>query len=90
MEEIARYISPELMILIPVLYLIGCGLKKAEFVLDKYIPSAIGLIGVILACLYVFAKNGLTLEGLFVSICQGILCAGASVYFNQMFKQLKK
>lgn len=90
MEEIANYINPELMVLIPVLYLIGYGLKKAEFILDKYIPSVVGLLGIILACLYVFAKRGLTPEGLFISICQGILCAGASVYFNQIFKQMKK
>lgn len=90
MKEILDYINPELVILIPVLFLIGCGLKKAAFVSDKYIPIILGMDGVALACIYVFAVDGIALYSVFTSICQGILCAGASVYFNQIYKQLKK
>ena len=88
--EIIEYITPELLVLIPVLYLLGVGFKKAEIMPDKMIPLMIGMIGISLAMLYVIASCGFALEGLFTGIVQGILCAGASVYANQMFKQLGK
>lgn len=88
------FIKPELIILIPVLYLIGCGIKKSE-IKDKYIPVLLGLIGVIFAGLYVFATcsvNGAKdiAMAIFTALTQGILTAGASVYFNQIYKQLNK
>lgn len=88
--EFIEYIAPELLVLIPVLYLLGTALKKSELVADKIIPIVIGSIGIVLALLYVIATCGFALEGLFTGIVQGILCAGASVYANQMVKQLGK
>ena len=86
-----EYIQPELMILIPVLYLIGMGLKKSNVISDKYIPIILGVIGVLLSALYFgveeIACNG---ESIFTAITQGILCAGASTYANQIYKQVKK
>jgi hypothetical protein len=83
-----EYIQAELMILIPVLYLIGAGLKKANTVLDKYIPIILGVIGVGLSMLYFgIACNG---NSIFTAITQGILCAGASTYANQIYKQMRK
>lgn len=78
-----EYIQPELVILIPVLYLIGMGLKKAKVIPDKYIPIILGVVGVLLS----IAFNG---ESIFTAITQGILCAGASTYANQIYKQIKK
>ena len=88
------FIKPELIILIPVLYLIGCGIKKSE-IKDKYITVLLGLIGVIFAGLYVFATcsvNGAKdiAMAIFTALTQGILTAGARVYFNQIYKQLNK
>jgi hypothetical protein len=86
-----EYIQAELMILIPVLYLIGAGLKKANTVLDKYIPIILGVIGVGLSMLY-FGLENIACNGnsIFTAITQGILCAGASTYANQIYKQMRK
>lgn len=87
----AEYIRTELMILIPVLYLIGAGLKKAKFIPDRFIPIVLGVVGVLLSMLY-FTLGGANwnTENLFTAITQGILCAGASTYTNQIYKQIKK
>lgn len=93
-ELIKEFIKPELLILVPVLYLIGVGLKASSFK-DKFIPVTLGTISIVLSALYVFATTDI--EGskqiamaIFTAITQGILCAGASVYFNQIYKQLQK
>jgi hypothetical protein len=94
MEFLKEFIKPELMVLIPVLYLIGFGIKKSQ-VKDRFIPILLGGIGIVLSGLYVFSTCG-TLVGrdilfaLFTSITQGILAAGASVYVNQLIKQAGK
>ncbi len=86
-----EYIQPELMILIPVLYLIGCGLKKSNVIPDKYIPILLGVIGVVLsACHFASEEIAFNGESVFTAITQGILCAGASTYANQIYKQVKK
>ena len=58
-EAFKEFIKPELLILIPVLYLIGIGMKKSE-VKDKFIPLLLGIIAVILSGLYVFATSEIT------------------------------
>ena len=93
-EAFKEFIKPELLILIPVLYLIGMGIKKSE-VKDKFIPLLLGTVAIILSGLYVFATSEITgakesAMAIFVALTQGILTAGASVYFNQLYKQSKK
>ena len=85
------YIYPELMVLIPVLYLIGVGLKKSSLISDKYIPIALGAGGILLSLFY-FMFGGVECNGssIFAAITQGVLCAGASTYANQIYKQLGK
>lgn len=95
MEEILKeFVKPELLILIPVLYLVGSGLKVSKFK-DNFIPISLGILGIILSCIYVFATSTIAakqdiLMAIFISITQGILVAGCSVYFNQIYKQIKK
>lgn len=94
MQNIQTFIKPELLILIPVLYILGMGIKKLKKY-DKAIPLILGTEGIALSILYVFATediNGMksVLLALFTAITQGILTAGASVYFNQLYKQSKK
>lgn len=95
MNEIMSYIRPELLVLIPVLYLLGAGLKKAQAFGDKYIPLALGAAGVLLAVVWVAAASEFSgyrdaLTGLFLALTQGILAAGCSVYANQLVKQAGK
>ena len=89
MDNFENYIQPELLVLIPVLYIIGEGIKKAEAINDKFIPIILGAIGIILSCLYVIATCGFSAISIFTAITQGILVAGAAVYVNQIWKQNK-
>lgn len=89
-----EYIKPELMVLAIVLYFVGVGLKKSQ-VKDKWIPFLLGMGGVLLATVYVLATAVLSgmqniLLAVFTGITQGILCAGTSVYANQLYKQGSK
>lgn len=48
MEEIMKYVKPELLMVAVVLYFIGIGLKQSQAVRDKYIPLILGGIGIVL------------------------------------------
>lgn len=89
--EFQEFIQAELLILIPVIYVIGIMLKKSALK-DKYIPTLLGIISVILSTLYVVSVSNLAsfkdvLTAIFTAITQGVLIAGASVYCNQIIKQ---
>ena len=92
--DLKELIKPELLILIPVLYVVGIGLKKSKLS-DTLIPLILGGIAVILSAAWVIATSDIsTLSdiayALFISVTQGILSAGASVYVNQLYVQSKK
>ena len=92
--NIMDYIKPELIVLAIALYFIGMGLKKSQ-VKDKWIPYILGAVGVTLAFVYVIATSDLStaqgvLLAVFGGVTQGILCAGMSVYVNQLIKQGSK
>lgn len=93
-ELVKEYISPELFILVPVLYILGIVIKKS-IIKDKLIPILLGLISILLTGLYLFATvefNNIkeVLMIIFTTLTQGILIAAVSVYFDQIYKQLKK
>lgn len=82
MENIVNYITENALILIPVLYVVGAILKGTEKIEDKYIPVILLPIGIVLAMLVAgFNVNG---------FIQGILVTGATVYANQLLKQVNK
>ncbi len=89
-----EYIKSELLILIPVLYLIGMGLKKSNLA-NRFIPIILGGISVVLSVIWVVATGDISTpqEGaaaLFTAVTQGVLAAGASVYANQLYIQSNK
>ena len=95
MEQIINYVKPELLILAIVLYFIGNSLKQSQGVKDKYIPASLGIIGIILAGIWVVATCPLTSSqeiamAAFTAIVQGVLVAGLSTYVNQILKQSRK
>lgn len=88
------YIKTELLILIPVLYFIGIGLKKSRLP-DKWIPITLGISSVVLSAIWVIATADITglketAAAIFTAVTQGVLLAGASVYVNQLYIQTKK
>lgn len=95
MEVILDYVKPEFVVLAVVLYLIGLALKKAQAVKDKLIPLILGLVGIMLALIWVLATSELDgvqqiMLAVFTAIVQGILVAGLSTYANQIVKQASK
>ena len=92
--NLKEFIKPELLILIPVLYVVGIGLKKSKLS-DTLIPLILGGIAIFMSAAWVIATSDIsTLKdvayALFISVTQGILSAGASVYVNQLYVQSKK
>ncbi len=95
MEEILRYVKPELIVVALVLYLLGQGIKQSQTMKDKYIPLINGAAGIILCGIYIFAVSETdTLQkaamAVFSAMTQGILVAGLSTYINQLIKQWGK
>lgn len=92
-EFISGYIRTELLVLIPILWFCGKALKKSR-IKSNFIPLILGAIGIALASLYVFSVCECfclkaILSCLFAGITQGLLCAGASVYMNEIIKNIK-
>ena len=95
LELLKEFIRPELLVLIPVLYFVGMGLKSAQAFADKHIPVALGAVGVALAALWVVATSTIASPqdgalAVFTAIVQGVLVAGCAVYVNQIAKQANK
>lgn len=94
-EMLKEFVRPELLALIPVLYFIGMWLKRAQTFADKYIPLALGGLGIALSALWVVATSPITglqaaALAVFTAIVQGVLVAGCAVYIDQIKKQSAK
>ena len=94
MELLNEYIKPELLVLIPVLYLLGVAIKKSN-IADKFIPWILGGVSVALSALWILATSfpvnaEEAAQAIFTAFTQGVLIAGASVYVNQLVKQTGK
>lgn len=92
--DVMNFIKPELLILVPVLYVIGYGIKKSN-IADKNIPIILGIVAILLSTMWVISGGEINswqdfMYALFVSITQGILIAGGSVYINQLYVQSKR
>lgn len=92
LTQITEYVEPELLILVPVLYILGMIIKHTEAIDNKYIPVILGIVGIILCAFYVCATGDLStgsgiVLAIFTSIVQGLLVAGMAVYVNQLIKQ---
>lgn len=93
-ELVKEYISPELLVLVPVMYFIGLGIKKSKLK-DNLIPLILGVVSILLTGLYLFATMDYNsvkevMLVIFSTLTQGVIIAALSVYFNQLYKQLKK
>ena len=95
MDYIIEYINPELIVLVPVLYVLGRMIKDSFVMPDTAIPAVLGVVGVLLAvvwCMATVQPVGLwtVLLTLVTAVMQGVLCAGAAVYADQLGKQNAK
>lgn len=79
--DILKYVTEQALILIPALYVIGMILKNSS-VNDKYIPIILLVLGIAGS----IALMGITVQ----AVIQGILVCGATVFTNQLIKQINQ
>ena len=89
-----EYITPELMILLPVLYGLAEVIKMTDLK-NKYIPIILMAVSCLITGIYIFSSHSLTTtqevaQAIWMSITQGILIASASVLTNNLIKQAQK
>lgn len=92
MEYISQFIDTQYAILVAILYCAGSAIKMTGKVNCRWIPLILTVLGIALAALSVFGggEYGSVASGMYHAAGQGILCAGMSVYLNQMIKQAGK
>lgn len=95
MDIIIDYINPELLVLVPFLYILGLFLKDSKKIADNLIPAILGGVGVVVAIVWVLASTvpvgaAAIAMAVITAIVQGVLVAGAAVYCNQIIKQAGK
>ena len=93
--DIINYINPELIVLVPALIVLGLMAKDSIRIPDTAIPAVLGGVGVVLAvawCMATVQPVGLwaIVLTLVTAVIQGVLCAGAAVYADQLGKQNAK
>lgn len=93
--DIINYINPELIVLVPALIVLGLMMKDSIRIPDTAIPAVLGGVGVLLAvawCMATVQPVGLwaIVLTLVTAVIQGVLCAGAAVYADQLGKQSTK
>jgi hypothetical protein len=93
MTELTAYRCPELMILVPVLYVLGVILKKSPLQ-DWLIPYVLCGVGCALSFAYLAGQGASAPEDwmtlLFSAVTQGVLCTACSVYVKNLIKQGKE
>ncbi len=90
MNLIARFIRPELVILVVCIYCIGLFLKKVPGVKDWLIPLILLGCSLVLTVLYVdfVIGEGFTPASVVTSIIQGVIVAALAVFSNEIIKQI--
>lgn len=84
--DFTTYITTEMLVLIPTLYILGMFLKVSE-IADRYIPSILLVLGVIAA---ICIGGTFTIDGIIQAVIQGVLVAGSAVFINQLVLQSNK
>ena len=93
--DFTQYIKPELLVLIPVCLIIGLAIKHTEVIGNRYIPLINGIVAIVLAAIWIVSTTTCVdaqsvASAIFISVIQGVLCAGAATYGDQLIKQAKK
>lgn len=91
---INEYIRSELLILVPVLYIITKNLDSSS-INKRWIPIILMLISVVLAGIYTFASVDISslrniLMALFSTVVQGVLLSGTTVFSGLLAQSMKK
>ena len=88
-----EYLSPELVFMIPILIVIGKGLKKSTRISDSLIPTILSIIGIPIALITSLASRMDPMNivqiivWILMSTGQGVFLGAAAVGVHQFFKQ---
>lgn len=88
-----EYLSPELVFMIPILVVIGKGLKKSTRINDSLIPTILSIIGIPIALITSLASridpmNRIQIiVWILMSVGQGVFLGATAVGVHQFFKQ---
>ncbi|MBQ8306073.1 MAG: phage holin family protein [Blautia sp.] len=83
--DFEKYLIEQMLILIPVLYIVGALIKNTPKITDWVIPWILLVIGVA-AAIAIGLGAGITIPD---AIIQGVLVTGVTVLTNQLIKQTK-
>jgi len=83
-EQLMALIEPQILILVPVLIIIGTGLKKMNIIKSWAIPITLGILGMIISVLILGFDKGFGAPIILEGMLQGILAAGMAVYAHQL------
>lgn len=91
---INEYIRSELLIIVPVLYIIAKNLDSSS-ISKRWIPIILMLISVVLAGIYTFSTVDIStvrnvLMALFSTFVQGVLLSGTTVFSGLLANSMKK
>lgn len=88
-----EYLSPELVFMIPILVVIGKGLKKSTRISDSLIPTILSIIGIPIALITSLASRIDPMSRIqiivwiLMSVGQGVFLGATAVGVHQFFKQ---
>lgn len=88
-----QFIKPELLVLVPILYVLGTWFKQSTVIKNWMIPFILSGLGVLLSLAYLLsveftAVGNLIAAYIFTSTVQGILCAAGAVFTQNIVKQV--
>lgn len=78
--DFIKFVPSDLLILIPALYIVGMFIKSTPKVINWTIPWILLILGI---CGAALLQRNFSIN----QIIEGIICAGAAVYANQLIKQ---
>lgn len=91
--SLKEYLSPELVFMIPVLVVIGKGLKKSTRISDSLIPTILSIVGIPIALITSLANRMDPMNKIqiivwiLMSVGQGVFLGATAVGVHQFFKQ---
>lgn len=91
--SLKEYLSPELVFMIPVLVVIGKGLKRSTRISDSLIPTILSIVGIPIALITSLANRMDPMNKIqiivwiLMSVGQGVFLGATAVGVHQFFKQ---
>ena len=91
-DVVRSMMDPEIYSLAIALYFFGMYLRKSKRFKNTSIPIILGVVSMIFVFLHLLVTQEIKgvqdiANAIFVTFVQGMLCASAAVYANQLFKQ---